>query len=109
MPTQQPLFLANPGLSTLGSQILATGGGSPFIFTQPSLPVTSQPTQIILNAATTALPAAPGLTVASALSAQPVAAAQLPVVDGRMSFCDGSFRLDSDDRLTFKGQVPKPY
>ena len=121
MPPQQQLFLANPGLTTFGSQFLTTGGGSPFIFTQSSLPVTSQPTQIFLNTAaastsalstqahmsvTPALPAAPSLSVAPVLSAQPAAtaaAAQLPTLDQQISFGDGSFRLESDNRLTFKG------
>ena len=55
---------------------------------------------------TPALPTAPSLSVAPVLPAQPAAtaaAAQLPTLDQQISFGDGSFRLESDNRLTFKG------
>jgi hypothetical protein len=83
MPAQQQLFLANPGL---GSQFLSAGNNGSFIFAQPGMTMTSQP-QIYLNAPS----------------------AQLPILDSRMNFVDGgsfngSYRLESDDRLTYKRQ-----
>ena len=85
MPTQQPIFLGNPGLSALGSQFLSTGNGNgTYIFAQT---MTSQQ-PIFINAP----------------QAQP---AQMPLLDNpsnRMTFMDGSYRLESDDRLTYKSQ-----
>ena len=85
MPTQQPIFLGNPGLSALGSQFLSTGNGNgTYIFAQT---MTSQQ-PIFINAP----------------QAQP---AQMPLLENpsnRLTFTNGSYRLESDDRLTYKSQ-----
>jgi len=91
MPTQQHLFLGTPGLQTLGSQFLSTGTNGAYFLTQPSMTMAPQQ-PIFLNAQAAAAPSA-----------------QLPVIESnpgsRVSFMDGSFRLESNDRLTYKSQT----
>ena len=58
------------------------------------------PAQAALSAQTTVSSKAAMSTLKSA----PAPSAQLPTMDGRLNFNGGSFRLESDDRLTFKGQ-----
>jgi hypothetical protein len=86
LPAQPPLLISNPAtLSALAPSFLTAGNGGSILLAPP---MTSHPPQIILNSS----------------AAAPAPPAQVSLLDNRLNFVDGSFRLESNDRLTFKSQ-----